>query len=571
MSDLSAEKRELREILVAANCGEATLRQLQRLDELVVAEQRLARYCAQVVDQQASLAWQASANVPAAAVHPVSASRGVLAPGRPNRTARIWRRPATIAASLAFLVGAGITSLLWFNADAGRIPSPWPKLQPLALGGVNEYEAQLVRTTGCLWDSSSTGSRQIGAALGSGESLDLLEGLAGIELSWAGGGSANLSLEGPAAMILNDHGMPTLRFGKLTGNVTSRGQPFELNTPFGRLVVSDYGSVGVSTFGNDAEIHVFGGSASLDTQWTASDARGGESVALKAGEALRLHAKPDGEMSFDRGAAEQDYFVAQVSMASDILVVPDEYVRAVKRAGPIGYWRLERDAWPLVPNVMGGRYECQVNGSIGTSGHAGNQVIEFGVSDQGGDILCNDSFDDAIGEDYSLELWIKPSHYHVGAVVSLVGDPDERTGVIPHGMLLELGGSGRMPTAVHHPGRIRFLHRSPPSDDRDVGTSCYSADPYSLRRWQHLVAVKDGVSMKLYVDGKLVGEGQNTNKLPTGLRLLVGRLYPTDSRSVRPFIGQLDELAIYGHALTPEEIEQHYRLVRSPAAKKKSI
>jgi hypothetical protein len=92
-----------------------------------------------------------------------------------------------------------------------------------------------------------------------------------------------------------------------------------------------------------------------------------------------------------------------------------------------------------------------------------------------------------------------------------------------------------------------------------------------LRRWQHLVAVKDGAAMKLYINGELVGEGRDTNELPTGLRLLIGRLYPDSSRSVRPFIGQLDELAIYDRALSPEEIAKHFQLIRPKTAPKTSI
>jgi hypothetical protein len=372
-------------------------------------------------------------------------------------------------------------------------------------------------------------------------------------------------------MMLTAEGMPTLRFGKLTATITANGRPFVMDTPVGRLVIADYGSVGVSAFGNDAEIHVFDGSASLESTWLAPTSRTPEALGIDAGQAIRIHAGADGEMTFEHRPAEQASFVAQVSMASDALVVPQEYIARVKDDRPIGYWRLEQDAWPLVPNEAGPRFECHVNGSIGRTGRPGNQALEFGVTDQGGDVLCNEVFDDVIRDSYSLELWIKPSHYHVGAVVSLVGDPDERTGVIPHGMLLELGGSGRMPTAVHHPGRIRFLHRSPASDDRESGTSCYSVDSYTLRKWQHLVAVKDGPAMKLYVNGQLVGEGRDTNKLPTGLRLLVGRLYPNSSHSVRPFIGQLDELAIYDRALSQEEISRHYELIRPKTVRKTSI
>ena len=135
---------------------------------------------------------------------------------------------------------------------------------------------------------------------------------------------------------------------------------------------------------------------------------------------------------------------------------------------------------------------------------------------------------------------MKPSHYHVGAVISLVGDTPTASGILPHGMLIELGGSGKIPTAVHHPGCIRYLHRSPAGNETQSGTSCYSKTPYTLRKWQHVVATKDGPHMRLYINGEQVAEGEDPSDLPAGLRLLVGRLYP--ERGVRPFIGQLDEV-----------------------------
>jgi hypothetical protein len=121
-----------------------------------------------------------------------------------------------------------------------------------------------------------------------------------------------------------------------------------------------------------------------------------------------------------------------------------------------------------------------------------------------------------------------------------------------------------IPSATHHPGRVRFLHRSPPSNESELGTSCYSKDAYTFRKWQHVVAVKDGSHMSLYLNGALVGQGEDVSPLPANMRLLIGRLYP--SRRVRPLVGQLDELAVYNRALTPREISSHYRLVRPKQA-----
>jgi hypothetical protein len=290
---------------------------------------------------------------------------------------------------------------------------------------------------------------------------------------------------------------------------------------------------------------------------------------IEAGQAVRIQVGENGELLVTRCAAAHASFIAQVSMASDSLVVTPSYVKAIKASKPIGYWRLEGDSWPTIPNEMSNRFELQVNGSIGRTGRPDSQAIEFGVTNQGGDVVCSEELDDVIGDSYSLEMWVKPSHYHVGAMISLVGAPMVPSGVIPHGMLLELGGSGKIPRAVHHPGRIRFLHRSPASDDSQLGTSCYSEDAYTLRRWQHVAAVKDGTAMRLYVNGELVGEGEDGNELPSGLRLLIGRLYP--SRNIRPFIGQLDELALYDRALTPEEINKHFLLLRPKLVTPKSI
>lgn len=574
----SSHQREIREILVAANSGEATPEQYQRLNDLIVNDPGAARYAAEMLDQQAALAWQgvpreplhelhvvAQAASPRGAVTPASRSEGgATLAGRHRESGRGLAWPA-LSAGVAFVAGTLAASYFWSTLGGdGKAPA-----QAAVSPSGSAYEARLVRSTACLWDRSSTGSRAIGSWLTSGESLDLLEGLAGINLSWGSGGNASVSLEGPAAMMLSAEGMPALRFGKLTANISAQRRPFVLETPVGRLEVADYGSIGVSAFGNDAEIHVFDGSATVSSAWLDPTSRDAAPLRVEAGEAVRIHADGDGELVVERHPAEQAYFVAQVSMASDALIVTPKYVNAVKASKPIGYWRLERDEWPTIPNEMGSRYECHVNGSPGRTGGLGNQALEFGVNDKGANVLCSEVLDEAIGDSYSLELWLKPSHYHVGAVVSLVGDPETPTGVIPHGMLIEMGGTGLIPTAVHHPGRVRFLHRSPASNDREVGTSCYSESPYILRKWQHVVAVKDESTMRLYVNGIQVGEGHDTNKLPAGLRLLVGELYP--SRGVRPFIGQLDELALYDRALTPTEILQHYQLIRPQSSGKPSI
>src|SRR5688500_8823454 len=109
MTKLTAQEREIREILVAANCGEATVQQVQRLDEMIIRDQRLAKYCAQVVEQQASLAWQASHSDGTARHRKQESQTSVRIPttGRSSTSRRPAAGFAAIAASLAFIMGGG--------------------------------------------------------------------------------------------------------------------------------------------------------------------------------------------------------------------------------------------------------------------------------------------------------------------------------------------------------------------------------------------------------------------------------------------------------------------------------
>jgi hypothetical protein len=579
----SGRESEIREIAIAVNSDEATDEQFARLDELIRSDPRAANYLARMLDQQAALAWQGAMrgeardetcgvsndNGDALVTTPASATdtRGAMTASAANVASRRWTGWAlpALAVGIGFVLGglAAVVAYRSLSPDARQLAAA-----PVGANGAEPaYEAHLVRSTACLWDGTAGAAHPIGSELASGESLNLLEGLAEFKLNWSTSGRGTVSLEGPAAMMLSSEGMPTLRFGRLTATINTANRPFVLETPVGRLVVEQHSSFGVSAFGNEGEIHVFDGRAILEPAWQTADEQA-PPLNIEAGEAIRVQPGDDGQPKIAHHAADRDYFADQVSMSSDGLGIPKAYVNAVKSAKPIGYWRFERDQWPNIPNVMGGGLDCKIVGAIGRTSFRGNQAIEFGVTDQGGEIVSNQAIESAIHDSYSIEFWVKPSHYHSGAMISLVGDNPMPSGNPPHGMLLELGGTGKIPTATHHPGCIRFLHRSPASDDKS-GTSCYSTSPYTLRKWQHVVATKEGAKMRLYMNGELVAEGEDASALPAGLRLLIGRLYP--SQRVRPFIGQLDELALYNRALSAEEIASHYRIVRPVAVEPHDI
>lgn len=87
----------------------------------------------------------------------------------------------------------------------------------------------------------------------------------------------------------------------------------------------------------------------------------------------------------------------------------------------------------------------------------------------------------------------------------------------------------------------------------------YTCAPSSIQTgcWYHVVGTYDGTSLKIYVNGVLQGTTLaniaigNTGSLTFGYHNMSGWEYYVD--------GDLDEVAIYKRALTPEEIQQHYQ------------
>jgi hypothetical protein len=240
-------------------------------------------------------------------------------------------------------------------------------------------------------------------------------------------------------------------------------------------------------------------------------------------------------------------------------------VRAIQDAKPVCYWRFESVEGNRVHNEMGSSFEGELRGDYRWIGPNGNQALELGVAPNPGSMRVNESWDNVLAKDFSFEFWMRPSHYHVGTILGFAGPFDPVARKNPYGIAVETqGGWGNGATT----NRMRFLNRVPVTMF-SPGGSLYSGRRYATRRWQHVVAVRDENSMKLYLDGELFQIGRPAAKTPAGLQLIVGQLY-TDALD-RPFIGYLDELAIYDRALSEDEVHEHYRLIRSEAKPRDSI
>ena len=81
--------------------------------------------------------------------------------------------------------------------------------------------------------------------------------------------------------------------------------------------------------------------------------------------------------------------------------------------------------------------------------------------------------------------------------------------------------------------------------------------PVTLGQWTHLVGTYDGTTMRLYVNGALIGATpsgyvQNTQR---PLWIATGR---TESTPTFYLPGRVDEAAVYGSALSATRVQAHF-------------
>ncbi len=550
----ATNQRELIELWLLAGEGAADDAQLARLNRWVELEGDARACVLDVSRQQGWLAWNAGeARLPAALAalsHSAGQPSAVKAPvAKVARLGSGWAWWAIAASLLGFVGGQ------WFSTSH--------RAAEIAADDSPLVQATMVSSTGCVWGPGNSASLLPGRDLAGGDSLQLLEGIAEFRIG-TGASDVRLQMEGPVSMVLTAHGAASMSYGKIiarTGQVYAGAYPIE--TSFGRVLAEPESEVGLIGFGSMAEIHCFRGRVTIESPWLRSNEREVASIELHAGEALQFDDVGGATLQAKRDVAQPQRFTPQVSMSTDFLSVSPAYVRAVVAAKPVAYWRFEDSAGGVVRNEMSGAFQAQVKGEVGWAGPQGNRAIELGLDEKQGSIVANESWDAVLGGDFSIELWMKPSHHHLGSMVGFVGEFDALQQRNKHGVLLETcGPSG--PSDWLRMKQLRLLHRSQLTANSADGVSCFSGRSYDARRWQHVVAVKQRGELRLYLDGELVQTAHDDLPTPKGLHLVIGQLYTETVE--RFFIGHLDEVAIYDRPLATDEVGEHFELLRPAKA-----
>lgn len=201
--------------------------------------------------------------------------------------------------------------------------------------------------------------------------------------------------------------------------------------------------------------------------------------------------------------------------------------------GLAAYWRLGESSGTTAIDEIGGHHGLIWNGVVlGASGATldGNSAFTFdGADDHVSGVTSTSELD--MGDVVTIECWVKPGPAGTGG------------GLVSKGSgayYLRLDGS-------HY---LNFLRSQ-------VADMVHSTVPVP-DGWHHVVATKDGATLKLYIDGvDVTGTATNSTMTDAAQYWAIGA-ERFGGGITSPFTGSLDEMAIYNRALTPVEVTTHF-------------
>lgn len=219
--------------------------------------------------------------------------------------------------------------------------------------------------------------------------------------------------------------------------------------------------------------------------------------------------------------------------------------KAILQAQPAAWWRLDEFAGPIAEDSSGHQRDALYETDVAyyLEGPRSDYFCENGEKNRsalfvGGRVQGRIA---DLGEAYSVSLWIWNAMPADGRPVSgwfFSRGHDHGLGRL--GDHLGVGG------AAGHPGRLIFFTGDDPA------TAVAGRTEIPRWTWRHVVFVRDGAAVRIYLDGQLEIETTAGGALPAAFDrfFFAGR-----SDSDANWEGRLDEIAVFDRALKPAEIE----------------
>jgi len=226
-------------------------------------------------------------------------------------------------------------------------------------------------------------------------------------------------------------------------------------------------------------------------------------------------------------------------MATPTPAPSGDYRSTVLADQPLAYWRLGEASGTVASDEMRAFNGTYVgNPTLGRPGALQgdpNTAVAFDGTSQYVDVPYAAGYNPAV---FSVETWAYPT----GGAGTYRGAMGSRT--FPQGWVLYAGSTDVWEFWINN-GSSQML--------------VVAGSSVTLNAWSHIVGTCDGTTVRLYVNGVLVGSA--TLAAPympqTTQDLAIGQVQPG---STFFFPGLLDDPAIYGTVLSPAQVQRHYGL-----------
>lgn len=194
------------------------------------------------------------------------------------------------------------------------------------------------------------------------------------------------------------------------------------------------------------------------------------------------------------------------------------------------------------------------NVTLGLSGaiSAGNDLAVGYAGGAHTSVDFNPALNPAAGSPFTIEFWAKP-----GIVV------DDALGPAPVFNRVSSGSRSGW-VFFQRSGATGWNFRMYDGNGSNTGFDL-TGGTYSVNAWSHVVAVWDGSTPLLYVDGLLADNtstGSGIYNASSQAKFTIGSY----DDSANPFTGSIDETAFYQTALNPAQILAHFNAAASPIA-----
>jgi len=234
--------------------------------------------------------------------------------------------------------------------------------------------------------------------------------------------------------------------------------------------------------------------------------------------------------------------------------LPAGYAQAVAASRPVAWWRMDTLRGRQVEDATGHGNGALCEDAVtvlppgGPSAGAAEESGNRAACLTGGRLKVTI---EPLADTYSVEFWFANSTPHTARPVTgylLSRGPEGPEGT--PGDSLGISGTSAIDTVP--PGRLFFYNG-------DAAKQVVGTTELPFESWNHLVLVRDGQHIRVYLNGELEVSGEAAKLYPDGaVPLFVGGR----NDNFGNFLGKIAEPAVYDRALTSAEVVRHYRAAR---------